>query len=104
MDAEGVDLIAVPIDEADDNAKLGAFAQQWKPPSRLINLPPAKRAEALAAFAKVVGRDAASYASVITDNAGHILSARTGVPSVSELRSLLMTRIASESAFRVPPG
>jgi hypothetical protein len=94
--ADGVDLVAVPIDEADDNGKLGAFAKQWKPSLRLINLAPAKRAEASAAFAKVLGETPPVPSTVITDEAGHVLSAQAGVPSVSVLRKLL-------PAAAVPP-
>ena len=41
LSSEGVDIVAVPIDEADDNPRLAAYAQQWKPTSRLANLVPA---------------------------------------------------------------
>lgn len=88
---EGVDLIAVPIDAADDNAKLGAFAQQWKPASRLVNIPPAKRAEAVADYAKALDQEPPLPSTVITDDAGHILSAQPGIPSISILRKWLVT-------------
>ena len=87
---EDVDLIAVPIDEADDNPKLGAYAKQWKPSSRLVNIPSAKRAEALAAFAKALGAEPPLPSTVITDDSGQILSAQPGVPSISALRKMLV--------------
>lgn len=87
--SEGVDIVAVPVDEADDNLKLGAYAQQYKPASRLINIPPAGRAEVLAAYAKVLGQDPAVPSTVVTDEAGHVLFAERGVPTISDLRKNL---------------
>jgi hypothetical protein len=89
LNPEGVDIAAVPIDEKDDNPKLGEYARQWKPTSRLVNIPPAKRAEALAAFAKALGAEAPLPSTVITDDSGQILSAEPGLPSISALRKLL---------------
>jgi thiol-disulfide isomerase/thioredoxin len=89
LSSEGVDIVAVPIDEADDNPKLAAYAKQWKPSSRLVNIAPAKRAEAIAAYTKVLGEEPPLPSSVITDDSGHILSALPGVPSISALRKML---------------
>lgn len=87
---EGVDLVAVTVDPADDNARLAAYAKQWKPVSRLVNLVPEKRAEAVAAFAAALEKPAgATSVAIITDEAGRILTAQSGVPSVSALRALL---------------
>jgi hypothetical protein len=86
---EGVDFIAIPVDEADDNDKLAAYNREWHPPARLVNLAPATRRDANAAFAKALGDEPPLPATVITDGSGHILSAQPGVPSVSELRRLL---------------
>lgn len=86
LGSEGVDIVAVPIDETDDNRKLGTYAQEHKPSCRLINIPTTKRTEALAAFAKALGQKPPIPASVVTDESGHILFARPGVPSISELR------------------
>jgi hypothetical protein len=86
---EGVDLIAIPIDEQDDNNKLAAFNREWRPPVRLVNLPPARRKEATAVFAKALGAEPALPATVITDGSGRILAAQAGVPSVSTLRKML---------------
>jgi hypothetical protein len=88
LNSEGIDIIAVTIDEADDNTKLAAFAKQWKPTSRLVNLAPSKRAEAVAAFARALGQDPALPSTVITDDSGYILSAYTGLPSISGLRKI----------------
>jgi hypothetical protein len=90
LSSEGVDLIAVPIDESDDNPKLGAYAAQWQPPSRLANIFPANRAEAFGAFGKALGQPSPLPSTVITDDSGHILSAQPGVPSISDLRKILI--------------
>jgi hypothetical protein len=89
LSSTGIDLVAVPIDAADDNARLAAYAKQWTPPVRLVNIPPARRAEAVAAYAKALGQDPPLPSTVITDDSGHLLSAQPGVPSLSELRRLL---------------
>jgi hypothetical protein len=86
---EGVDFIAVPVDEADDNPKLAAYAKEKKPASRLVNLPPPRRAEAHRAWGNALGRIPPLPSSVITDDSGHILAAVPGVPSVSDLRKRL---------------
>jgi hypothetical protein len=57
LSAEGIGFIAVPVDAADDNPKLAAYAKQGKPASRLVNLASAKRTEALAAYAQALGQD-----------------------------------------------
>jgi hypothetical protein len=89
LSSEGVDLIAVPIEDTDDNPKLAAYAQQWQPVSRLANILPVNRAEALAAFAQALGQAPPLPSTVITDDSGHILSAQPGVPSISALRKAL---------------
>jgi thiol-disulfide isomerase/thioredoxin len=87
--SEGVDLVAIPVDETDDNNKLAAFNREWRPPSRLVNLAPDRRKEATAAFAKALGADPPHPSTVITDSTGRFLTAQHGVPSVSTLRRLL---------------
>ena len=78
LSSEGVDMIAVPIDEADDNAKLGAYAKQWKPASRLVNIPRPDARKPAAAYAKALGEEPPLPSTVITDDSGHILSAQPG--------------------------
>jgi hypothetical protein len=90
LGSDGIDLIAVPVDETDDNPKLVAYATQWQPPSRLANILPANRAEARAAFAKALWQDAPLPSTIITDDLGHILSAQPGIPSISALRKILI--------------
>ncbi len=87
--AEGVDFAVVPIDESDDNPKLAAYAKQWNPAARLVNIAPAKRTQAVAAYAKALDQPPPLPSTVITDDAGHILSAIPGLPTLSTLRKLL---------------
>jgi len=86
---EGVDIIMIPIDEADDNNKLAAFNREWRPVARLFNLPPARRKDAAAVFAKVRGEEPPLPSTVITDGSGRFLAAQSGVPSISTLRKML---------------
>ena len=86
---EGIELVAVPIDEDDDEEKLATYVKETQLPSRMFALDPAKRAEATDAFAKALGEPAPLPSTVVTDAAGQILSAQPGVPSVSALRKLL---------------
>jgi hypothetical protein len=90
LSPEGVDIAAVPVDQTDDDPKLAAYTQQWKPTSRLVGIAPAKRVEAIAAYAEAVDHDLPLPSTVITDDAGHILSAQPGLPSISTLRKLLI--------------
>ena len=90
LGSEGVDIVAVPIDEADDNPKLAAYSKQWQPTSRLANIGPSKRAEAVAAYAKALGQAPPLPSTVITDDSGHILSAEPGLPSLSTLRKMML--------------
>jgi hypothetical protein len=94
LNSEGIDIIAVTIEESDDNAKLAAFAREWKPTSRLVNVPAGRRREARAAFTQALGQpETAGPVTVITDDSGRILMARSGLPSISEVR-----RVAWEGA------
>ena len=87
---DGVDIIAVTIDPSDDNSKLDAYAKEWKPAWRLVNLAADKRMGALTAFAKALAQDFPLPSTVVTDDAGHVLSARPGLPTISALRKMLL--------------
>ena len=78
---EGVEPIAVPIDESDDAAKLADYAREWRLPSRMLALETGRRAEAAAAFSSALGGEAPLPSSVVTDSAGHILAKQSGVPT-----------------------
>jgi hypothetical protein len=86
---EGVDIAVVPIDETDDNNKLGTFARDYRPAARLVNLPQTSRKEAAAAFARTLGGEPAVPSTVVTDSAGRIVAAQPGLPTVSSLRKML---------------
>ena len=88
---EGVDIIAVLIDETDDNRKLAEYAKEYRPTTRLLGIAPSQRAGAAAVFAKVFGAEPPLPSSVITDGSGHVLAAQTGFPGVSALRKLLLS-------------
>ena len=86
---EGVDIIAVPIDDTDDIQKLTVYNREYQPSTRLIGIATSQRAVAAAAFAKVFGAEPPVPSSVITDGSGHILASQPGVPGVSALRKML---------------
>jgi thiol-disulfide isomerase/thioredoxin len=87
---EGVDLVALPIDPEDDNEKLAAYAKEWKPTSRLVNIPQTKRVDLATAFSKALGEEPPLPSTIVTDQSGRVLSAQPGVPSISELRKMLV--------------
>ena len=86
---EGVDIIAVPIDDTDDNQKLAAYNRQYRPSTRLIGIALNQRAGAAAAFTKIFGTEPPQPSSVITDSSGHVLATQPGVPGISTLRKML---------------
>ncbi|MCC7377469.1 MAG: CRTAC1 family protein [Verrucomicrobiales bacterium] len=91
--AAGVDCVMVPLDPLDDDGRLGTFHRQWKPSWRLVNFPPARRGEAAAAFAKALGRAVAEPVTVVTDEAGALVAAEAGVPSLSAVRRWLAAEV-----------
>ena len=86
---EGVDIIAVPIDDTDDNQKLADYNREYRPSTRLIGIAVSQRAGAAAAFTKVFGAEPPLPSSVITDSSGHVLATQPGVPGISALRKML---------------
>ena len=86
---EGVDIIAVPIDDTDDNQKLTDYNREYRPSTRLIRIAVSQRAGAAAAFTKVFGAEPPLPSSVITDSSGHVLATQPGVPGISALRKML---------------
>jgi hypothetical protein len=90
MASEPMELIAVPIDEKDDEKKLGTFVDKNHPPYRLLStLPAAGRAAFLAELTKLLGREPGLPSSLITDSSGRILDALPGLPTLSQLRRWL---------------
>ena len=86
---EGVDIIAVPIDDTDDNQKLAAYNREYRPSTRLIGIALNQRAGAAAAFTKIFGTEPPQPSSVIADSSGHVLATQPGVPGISTLRKML---------------
>ena len=86
---EGVDIIAVPIDDTDDDQKLADYNREYRPSTRLIRIAVGQRAGAAAAFTKVFGAEPPLPSSVITDSSGHVLATQPGVPGISALRKML---------------
>jgi len=86
---EGVDLIAVPVEETDDDQTLAAYARDHHLPSRLATIDPAQRPQVVAEIAQALGENPPLPSSVVTDSHGRILAANPGVPSVSDLRRWL---------------
>lgn len=89
LGTEGVEIIAAPVEETDDNQKLAAYAGQWQPTARLVNIQPGSRSQVVTAFADALGYAAPVPSTVITDEAGHILAVQPGVPTISALRKWL---------------
>ncbi|MEC7811791.1 MAG: CRTAC1 family protein [Verrucomicrobiota bacterium] len=86
---EGVDFIAVPIDNKDNDHKIGDYKREYRPSTRLIRIAVSQRAGAAAAFTKVFGAESPLPSSVITDSSGHVLATQPGVPGVSVLRKIM---------------
>ena len=86
---EGVDFIAVPIDNTDNDQKLGDYNREYRPSTRLIRIPVSQRAGAAAAFTKVFGAAPPLPSSVITDSSGHVLATQPSVPGISALRKIM---------------
>ena len=92
--ADGIEIVAIPIDPEDTKAKLEAYRGKWKPAYRmLIDLPTADRAAVASFLATQLGKEGAPLpSSIVTDAAGKTLLVTEGVPSVSDLRRLLESR------------
>jgi len=86
--SEGIDFIAVTIDNSDDNQKLAKYNREYQPSTRLVQIAVSQRAAAAAAFAKLFSTKPTLPSSVVTDSSGRILAALPGVPSISELRKI----------------
>jgi thiol-disulfide isomerase/thioredoxin len=89
LGSEGLDVVVVPIDKTDDNQKLAAYAKEVKPNWRLVNASLDSRTNVFSAFQDALGEEPPLPSTVFTDDAGHVLGAQAGVPSVSEVRKML---------------
>lgn len=85
-----VELVAVPVDATDDDAKLAGYVTANAPRYHLrtdLGRDPAFRAGFSGIVQMATGLDGLP-SSVVTDRNGRVLHAGTGVPSVSDLRRL----------------
>ncbi len=88
--AEGIELIGVPVDVADDTAKLAAYTEGKALPYRLMrDLSAAGRNAFTAELTKRLAGEPPLPATLITDHAGRVLLSMEGVPQLSELRRML---------------
>jgi hypothetical protein len=82
----------VPVDENDDAKKLAAYVEKWKPRYRMLSgLPVAERRKVDAFLRGQSGAKTVPLPStVVTDGAGRVVEIFGGVPSVSDLRRLMV--------------
>jgi len=88
--ANEVELVAVPVDAGDDDAKLAGYVATHAPRYHLrsdLGRDPAFRAGFSGIVQMATGLDGLP-STVVTDRSGRVLHAGTGVPSVSDLRRL----------------
>ncbi len=96
MAKESMELIAVPVDDHDDAGTLRNYVDEKHPAYRLLlDLPVAQRAVFRADLEKLLGHEPFLPSSVITDGAGGLITVMPGVPTLSQLRSLLSAEPAS---------
>jgi thiol-disulfide isomerase/thioredoxin len=89
LDAEALELLAVPIDAEDTPEKLGRYVAKHKPAYEMLSdLTPEEVAEVQGIVAAELEPDLLPV-SIITDAKGSVLSTLPGVPSLSQLRELL---------------
>jgi thiol-disulfide isomerase/thioredoxin len=91
--ADELELVAVPVDATDDEAKLARYVEANAPRYRLrsdLGRDPSFRAGFSGIVQMTTGLDGLP-SSVVTDRAGRVLHAGTGVPTVSDLRRLRRT-------------
>ena len=85
-----VEMIAVPIDDHDDEPTLKKYVYYHHPAYRLLDtLPAAQRAIFRADLEKLLGHEPGLPSSVITDASGAVIEVLPGLPTLSQLRRLL---------------
>jgi hypothetical protein len=90
MAGEPMELIAVPIDDTDDEVTLKTYVEERKPAYRLLAaLPPGQRAIFRADLEKLLGHEPGLPSSIITDGTGGVIAVLPGLPTLSQLRSWL---------------
>lgn len=91
LNADGIEIIAIPIDADDDKPKLEKYLAEWKPAYRmLIDLPITDRAKVTSFITAQTGAESPPLpSSIVTDAEGNALLVTEGIPTVSDLRRLL---------------
>ena len=90
--AEGLDLVAVPIDPNDDPNDLAEYVSQHHPAYRLLSkLDAPQRAAFVDELSKTLGASPPQPASMVTTADGRVLKIMPGVPSISEVRRMMGT-------------
>ena len=85
-----VEMIAVPIDDHDDEPTLKKYVDDHHPAYRLLaTLPNAQRGTFRADLEKLLGHEPGLPSSVITDASGAVIEVLPGLPTLSQLHRLL---------------
>lgn len=88
--ADGVELIAVPIDAGDDAKELEAYVGAKQPPYRLLSsLPADGRAAFVTELRTFLGYEPGLPTSLVADASGGVITVLPGVPTLSQVRRWL---------------
>ena len=90
---EEIEIVALPIDVADDERKLAAYTKKYQPRYRLVKvLAPSDRQELAHFLAKhLQTAEPPLPSTVVADGAGNALQVMAGLPSSSDIRRLILT-------------
>jgi peroxiredoxin len=93
--AEDLGMYGVPIDPTEGSDKIEAWGAELKPPYRLLAGAPPEQVAALRDLLIDRLKFDAVPATVVTDAAGNVLHTQWGPPSISRLKGLLATSLAT---------
>ena len=83
----GVQVIAVPVDDADNDAELQKYSEKWNPAYRIAGTEPAVRAAVRNFFAISQGAENPVLpSSAIVDAQGNVRESIRGIPTLSQVR------------------
>ena len=81
-----LNIVGLPIEPTDDDAKLAAWVEQFQPPYELVTeLTADERTAVMASVAELTGYDAVP-ATFLVDEHGTLIAVQLGVPTVSDIR------------------
>ncbi|MCA9213864.1 MAG: ASPIC/UnbV domain-containing protein [Planctomycetales bacterium] len=87
--SDGIDLVGLPVDDADDSAALQKYTEECQPAYRLVyELDAGSRRLVSDFLEQELGGEPALPSTVITDGSGIVLKVMEGVPTVSHVRKL----------------